>query len=103
MAKKKEESKQVLERTYNIPLRRETLKAPPYRKAKKAARAVREFLQKHMKSDNVLIGRYLNMKLWEHGMKNPPHHVKVVATKDDKGKVVAELVGAPKDVPKVDE
>src|SRR3989344_5493210 len=103
MAKKKEESKQVLERTYNIPLRRETLKAPPYRKAKKAARAVREFLVKHMKSDNALLGRYLNMKLWEHGMKNPPHHVNVVAAKDDKGKVIAELFGAPKEEVKAEE
>ena len=102
MAKKEESSKIVLERVYNIPLRRETLKVPFYRKAKKASKAVREFIQKHMKSDDVNIGRYLNMKVWEHGMKNPPHHVKVVATKDDKGKVMVELEGAPKDVPKVD-
>lgn len=100
---KKEESKQVLERTYNIPLRSETLKVPPYRKAKKAVRAVREFLVKHMKSEDVFLGRHLNMKLWEHGMKNPPHHIKVTVTKDDKGKVVAELFGAKIDVPKVDE
>ncbi|MEK6943767.1 MAG: 50S ribosomal protein L31e [Nanoarchaeota archaeon] len=100
---KKEESKQVLERTYIIPLRSKTLKVPPYRKAKKAVRAVREFLTKHMKSEDVYLGRHLNMKLWEHGMKNPPHHIKVTVTKDDKGKVVAELFGAKIDVPKVDE
>ena len=104
MAKKKEEtSKTILERNYNIPLRRETLKAPSYRKAKKAITAIREFVSRHMKSDNVLIGRYLNLKIWEHGIKNPPHHVKVTAVKDDKGKVLVELTDAPKEKPKVDE
>ncbi|MBI2101328.1 60S ribosomal protein L31 [Candidatus Woesearchaeota archaeon] len=97
MAKKEEASKIILERTYNIPLRRETLKAPSYRKAKKAITAIREFIGRHMKSENIAIGRYLNLKIWEHGIKNPPHHVKVTASKDDKGKVFVELVGAPKE------
>ena len=77
MAKKEEASKIILERTYNIPLRRETLKAPSYRKAKKAITAIREFIGRHMKSGNVAVGKYLNLKVWEHGIKNPPHHVKV--------------------------
>ena len=103
MAKKQEASKPVLERVYIIPLRRETLKVPNFRKANKAAKTVREFISKHMKSDEVMLGRYLNMKIWEHGAKNPPHHVKVNATKDDKGKVVVELVDAPKEKPKAEE
>jgi len=104
MAKKKEEApKPVLERVHNIPLRREFLKVPRYRRANKAAKAVREFISKHMKSDDVIIGKYLNMRIWKHGIKNPPHHVKVNAVKDSKGKVVVELVGAPKEKPKVEE
>lgn len=103
MAKKEEASKPVLERVYVIPLRRETLKVPNFKKANKAAKAVREFISKHMKSDDVMLGKYLNLKIWEHGAKNPPHHVKVNAVKDDKGKVAVELVGAPKEKPKVEE
>jgi len=103
MAKKEETSKIVLERTYVIPLRRETLKVPPRRKAKKAVKAVREFISKHMKSKNVVIGKYLNLKIWQRGMKNPPHKVQVTTTKDDKGKVYVELLGAPKEEPKVEE
>src|SRR3989338_868239 len=97
MAKKEESSKVVLERTYVIPLRRETLKVPPFKKANKAAKAVREFISKHMKSENVAIGRYLNLYIWRHGAKNPPHKVKVNTAKDDKGKVFVELFGAPKE------
>lgn len=83
----------VLERTYIIPLRREWLKVPRYKRAKKASTAVREFLAKHMKSDNVKIGNGLNMELWKHGIKNPPHKIKVSVIKEDDGTVKAELFG----------
>lgn len=90
---KKETITLVLERTYNIPLRREYLKAPNWKRTEKAVVAVREFLQRHMKSETVLLGKSVNEKLWQHGLKNPPHHIKVNATKDDKGVVKAELFG----------
>ena len=103
MAKKEEAPKKVLERVYIIPLRRETLKVPPFRKANKAMKAIKEFISRHMKSDEIMVGKYLNLQIWEHGAKNPPHHVKINATKDDKGKVFVELVDVPKEKPKVDE
>jgi large subunit ribosomal protein L31e len=84
----------TLERTYTIPLRKEFLKVPKYKRTKKAVTAVREFIQKHMKSDDVLIGPKLNLKLWERGIRSPPHHVKVNAVKDEKTKTVrVELFG----------
>ena len=104
MAKKKEEApKIVLERNYNIPLRIATLKSPFHKKAKKAISTVKIFISKHMKTKEVRIGQYLNLKIWEHGMRNPPNMVKITATKDDKGVVFVELVGAPKPQPKVEE
>src|SRR3989338_7274824 len=87
----------AIERIYNIPLRREWLKAPKYKRAKKAVNAVKKFLAKHMKDENVKLGKYLNLKLWEHGIKNPPHHIHVKVTKDDSGKVFAEIIGAPEE------
>ena len=92
MAKKEESSKTVLERVYNVPLRKEYMKAPNWKRTPKAVKALREFISKHMKSDNVIIGKYANLHLWKHGIKNPPHHIKVNAVKDDKGKVIVELV-----------
>ncbi|MFC1801234.1 50S ribosomal protein L31e [Nanoarchaeota archaeon] len=91
MAKKQEEKK--LERTYNIPLRKEWLKVPKYKRAKKAVKALREFLMKHMKSEDVRIGKMANLDIWKHGIKNPPHHVKVTAIKGADGVVKAEMVG----------
>ncbi len=97
---KKKEAKKVLERTYNAPLRKEWSKAPDWRRAKKAVNALKAFVAKHMKSDNVKIGKYANLELWKHGIRNPPHHIKVDCVKFDDGKVIAELAGAPKEEPK---
>ena len=88
----------TLERTYNIPLRKEYMKDPRWKRTKKAVNAIREFLIKHMKSPTVKLGKELNLKMWQHGIRNPPHHIKVTALKDEKGIVMANLFGveAPK-------
>jgi ribosomal protein L31E len=87
MAKKEETPKTVLERMYNIPLRREFQKVAKWRRTEKAVSSLRSFISKHMKSDNVV--------LWKNGIKNPPHHLKVNASKDEKGKVIVELAELP--------
>jgi len=92
----KKESK-LIERVYNVPLRKEFRKVPRWRKTKKAVKAMREFLAKHMKSENVKLSPELNELLWKHGIKNPPHHVKVTVTKDEEGLVKADLFGTKMD------
>ncbi len=84
-----------LERVYNIPLRKEFLKVANWKRTGKAVKAAREFLMKHMKSEKIFLGEKLNLKLWENGIRKPPHHVKVTAIKDDDGTVRAELFGFP--------
>ena len=93
--KKKESKETVDERSYNIPLRREFMKVQRYKRAKKAVNAVKKFLSRHMKSETIKVGKNLNKKIWERGIKNPPHHVKVTARKDKEGVVFAELFGIP--------
>ena len=83
----------TLERTYIIPLRKQINKSPSYKRAKKAVNTVKEFLVKHMKSEDVKIGQKINRLLWERGIKNPPSKIKVSVTKDDAGVVKAELFG----------
>ena len=86
----------TIERTYNVPLRKEYRKVPRWQRTKKAVTALRQFLVKHMKSDDVKISKELNQKVWMHGIRNPPHHVKVTVTKDSEGVVKADLFGAKK-------
>ncbi|MBW2980596.1 60S ribosomal protein L31 [Candidatus Woesearchaeota archaeon] len=84
-----------MERIYVVPLRKEWLKVPRWKRAKKAVKALKEFAAKHMKAETVMLGKYVNKELWKHGIKNPPYKVKVNCSKDDKGVVAVELVGAP--------
>ncbi|MBI5392185.1 50S ribosomal protein L31e [Candidatus Woesearchaeota archaeon] len=82
------------ERLYTIPLRREFLKVARYKRAKKAVKAVRDFIQKHMKVEEVKIGINLNELLWSKGIKNPPTRVKI-KTKKEEGYALVELAEFP--------
>lgn len=84
------------EKIFNIPLRAEFQKVPTWNKAKKAVKATRQFLIRHTKADNVLLGKYLHEKLMRHGRQNPPHHVTVRVWKDG-DKTKAELADAPRE------
>lgn len=86
----------AIERTYIIPLRREWLKVPKYKRARKTIRALRAFLARHMKQEDLLmikLGAKLNDAVWARGIQNPPHKLKVTVIKDDDGTVKAELFG----------
>lgn len=86
-----------LERKYIIPLRKQWLKAPYYKRTKKAIKAIKEFSMKHMKAEEAKIGTYLNEFVHRHGRKNPPHKVEVLIKKpENQNYVEVELPDAPK-------
>ncbi|MFA5856174.1 MAG: hypothetical protein WC867_02380 [Candidatus Pacearchaeota archaeon] len=104
MAKdKKHEPKMILEREYIVPLKREVLKVPLYRRGKKAIRALKEFIAQHMKIYDrdlrkVKIDIILNNEIRFRGMKRPPTRIKVLAKKYDDGIVKVELVNIPEHI-----
>jgi len=90
------------ERIYTIPLRKAFSRAPSYKRSSRAISEIRNFLIKHMKVEDVRIGRYLNLEVFKHGRKNPPPRVKVKAIKDkikikdvEKEIIRVDLVNAP--------
>ncbi|MBU2634383.1 MAG: 60S ribosomal protein L31 [Nanoarchaeota archaeon] len=97
-----------MERLYTIPLRKAFLKSPRYKRTAKSIRTVKIFIQKHMKNEDVRIGKYLNLEMWKHGRKNPPSKIQVKATTEKTKKkdieieyIKVELPNAP--VEKVEE
>ena len=82
------------EKTYIIPLRSRWLRAPKYKRSKRAVGALREYLSRHLKR-NVRIGKYLNHAIWSQGHKMPPGKVKV-RIEEDKESMTAELFDAPR-------
>ena len=92
--------KTFTERVYVIPLRKEFLKAPVWKRAKRSVVAVRKFVEKHTRSEKILIGDELNKELWSYGAKNPPARVKVFVRKMEDDVVFVNSFGAAKRVPK---
>lgn len=82
-----------IKRNYVVPLRRGFVNTPRYKRTNKAVRVLREFMIKHMKSEDIKIGPKLNLLLWEKGIKNPPGKVEVTAIKNKEGTVKVELIG----------
>ena len=108
MTEKEKKVEKSLERTYIIPLRKEWLKVPVYKRAKKAIKAIKEFLSRHMKLyDNdlrkVKIGRWLNEEIWKQGIKKPASKISVKAIKYDSGEVHVELLTLSEKAKKLEE
>ena len=52
-----------MERIYTIPLR-DVKRVPRQKRAAKSIRYIREFIEKHMKADDVIIDMGVNEKIW---------------------------------------
>lgn len=89
----------TIEKEFIVPLRREWLKVQHYRRAGRAAKAIKKFIARHMKVperdlEKVKLDIYLNAELWSRGVSNPPARIKVKAKKD--GEIVkVELAEIP--------
>ena len=75
------------EREYVVPLRRHWLNVPRYERTRKAIKAIKNFVAKHMKVtdrdiDKVKLDVYLNNDLWFRGRASPPSRVKVKVRRD---------------------
>jgi len=79
-----------MERIYTIPLR-DVKKVPRTKRSPRAMRYIREFIQKHMKAEDVIIDTAVNEKIWERGIEKIPSKIKVKAVEED-GTVEVTLV-----------
>ncbi len=80
----------VLERYYNIPLWKARL-ASGKKRAPKAINVIKDFVKKHMKSEEIIIEPDLNEKIWSKGIEKPPQRILIRATKDEEGIVTVYL------------
>lgn len=80
-----------MERIYTIPLR-DVRKTPRTKRALKAVKYIRAFVEKHMKSKDVKLDDALNKVIWARGIRNIPTKVKVKASKQEDGSVLVTFV-----------
>ena len=80
----------VEERTYTIPLRRAWV-SPRNKRAPRAIRLVKTFIQRHMKPEALVVRNEVNERIWGRGIENPPRRIRVRAVKDREGTVTLYL------------
>ena len=95
------------EKIYTINIRKAISKAPEWEKSKKSVFFVKNFLKKHMKGDEVRIGKSITEKIWEKGSHKPPKKIRIHAILSEEGEgadkkriIKAELLGIPFSVEK---
>jgi large subunit ribosomal protein L31e len=80
-----------MERVYVIPLRK-VKNVPRTIRSPRAIRFVKEFIGKHMKTEDIKIDASVNEKIWERGIQKIPPKIKVKAVKEEDGSVEVTLV-----------
>ena len=84
------EQKIELERIYTVPLSRAWITAR-HKRTRRAVKILREFAEKHMKSEEIKIDTELNERLWIRGITRPPRRITVKMEKDEDGVVTISL------------
>jgi large subunit ribosomal protein L31e len=102
-SRREEEAEFVEERVYTIPLRRAWI-MPPNKRAPRAVRIVKTFIQRHMKvgegaikeegeeeGGKIIISNEVNEEIWRRGIEKPPRKLRIRAARDEEGNVTVFL------------
>ena len=90
----------MAEKIYTINLRKLALKESKWKRSKKSVALVKNFLKRHMKTDEIKLDKSITEEIWKRGSHKPPSKIRIKAyeteegEKDEKKKFVkAELLG----------
>lgn len=79
---KEEEEEIIDERIYTVPLRRAYWTGSRLDRANRSIRILREFVERHMKPEELLIQPEVNEQIWARGIQKPPRRLRIRATKN---------------------
>jgi len=77
----------VEERLYTVPLRRAWI-APRGRRTLRAVKILRDFVMRHMKTEDVALSNEINEEVWVRSIEKPPRRIRIKVVKDKEGKVI---------------
>ena len=81
-AEPEEEEEIIDERIYTVPLRKAYWIGSRLHRANRTVRILREFVERHMKPEELLIQPEVNEKIWARGIQKPPRRLRIRATKN---------------------
>lgn len=70
------------ERIFVVPLRK-VKKESRQRRAPKAIKEIRSFIERHLKTDSFVIDESVNQKIWERGIQKIPPRIRVKVTEEE--------------------
>jgi large subunit ribosomal protein L31e len=82
VAEEAPEEEIIDERIYTVPLRKAYWTGSRRRRSNRAVRILREFVERHMKPDELLIQPEVNERIWDRGIQKPPRRIRIRATKN---------------------
>jgi large subunit ribosomal protein L31e len=77
-----EEEEIIDERIYTVPLRKAYWTGSRLKRANRSVRILKEFVERHMKPEELLIQPEVNEVLWSRGIQKPPRRLRIRATKN---------------------
>jgi large subunit ribosomal protein L31e len=83
-------TEEAITRVYTINLGKAWI-TPEHKRTDRVVNMIREFAQKHMKSNQIKLDQDLNRQLWSRGKTNPPRKVRVKMVKEEDGTVTVSL------------
>ena len=89
------------EKVFTIPLR-DAYNEQRTKRSKVAINIVKDFLKRHMKSENIFIGDSINKQVWSRGIQKPPRRIRIHALKEN-DVVYAELLDVEIKTPSAEE
>ncbi len=72
----------VDERIYTVPLRKAYWTGSRLRRSNRAVRILRQFVERHMKPEDIVIQPEVNDRIWSRGIQKPPRRIRIRATKN---------------------
>ncbi|MFW9961382.1 MAG: 50S ribosomal protein L31e [Candidatus Thorarchaeota archaeon] len=70
------------ERIYTVPLRMAYWSGSRLSRANRSVRILKEFVERHMKPEELLIQPEVNDRIWARGIQKPPRRLRIRATKN---------------------
>ena len=77
-----EEEEIIDERIYTVPLRKAYWTGSRLKRANRSVRILKEFVERHMKPEELLIQPEVNHEIWARGIQKPPRRLRIRATKN---------------------
>jgi len=77
-----EEEEIIDERIYTVPLRKAYWTGSRLKRANRSVRILKEFVERHMKPEELLIQPEVNNEIWSRGIQKPPRRLRIRATKN---------------------